>query len=83
MLLKTLLIIYPKNDKQNLVTKCVVTAYCKLSRSWCSRSTKWLFLKFLQNSQENTCPGVFFLINLKAFSPQLYLTRDSSAGVFR
>ena len=44
--LETLLIIYPKNDKQSMVTKV------------CSRSTKQVFLKISQNSQENTSAGV-------------------------
>ena len=44
--LKTLLIIYPKNDKQSMVMKV------------CSRPTKQIFLKISQNSQENTSAGV-------------------------
>ena len=48
VLLKTLLTIYPKNDKQNIVIKV------------CSHCTNQVFLKTSQNSQENTCAGVFF-----------------------
>ena len=44
--LKTLLIIYPKNDKQSMVIKA------------CSRLTKQVFLKISQNAQENTAAGV-------------------------
>ena len=32
-------------------------------RRW---STKQMFLKMLQNSQENTCVGVWFLIKIQA-----------------
>ena len=31
-----------------------------------------LFLEILQNSQENTCPRVSFLIKLQALGPQPY-----------
>ena len=33
---------------------------------------KKMFLKFLQNSQENSCVGVSFLINLQAWCLQPY-----------
>ena len=49
VLLKTLFIIYPKNDKQNIVIKV------------CSCSTNQVFLKISQNSQETTCAWVSFL----------------------
>ena len=65
-----LLIIYPKNYKQSILTKL------------CRCSTKKVFLKISQHIQENTCVGVSFSINLQAFSLQLYLKRDSSTGVF-
>ena len=42
-------------------------------------SVKKLFLKISQNSQENTCARVSFLIKLGL---QLYIKRDSGAGVF-
>ena len=45
-------------------------------------SEKNVVLKFLQNSQENTCVGVSFLIKLQALGLQLYLKRDSGVGVF-
>ena len=41
-----------------------------------------MFLKILQNSQENTCAKVSFLIKLQAPNLQFYLKKDSSAGVF-
>ena len=71
MLLKTVLFIYPNNDKQNTVIK----VYLHISK-------KWVFLEISQISQENTCTGVSFLINFQAFSLQLYLNRGSSIGVF-
>ena len=49
VLLKTLFIIYPKNDKQNIVIKV------------CSCSTNQVFLKISQNSQETTCAWASFL----------------------
>ena len=52
--LKKLLIINRKNDKQNIVIKV------------CGRSTKYVFLKISQNSLENYCAEVSFLINLQA-----------------
>ena len=45
-------------------------------------SVKKVFLKILQNSQENTCARVSFLINLLALDLQLYLKRGSGTGVF-
>ena len=44
-------------------------------------SVKKLFLKISQNSQENTCAEVSFLINLQANSLKLYLKRGSNTGV--
>ena len=43
---------------------------------------KVLFLEIWQNSQENTCAKVSFIIKLQAWGLQLYLKRDSDAGVF-
>ena len=43
-------------------------------------SSKKLFWKISQNSQENTCARVSFLI--RAWGLQLYLKRDSGTGVF-
>ena len=37
---------------------------------------KKLFLKILQNSQENTCARFSFLINLQAWGPQLYYKKN-------
>ena len=42
---------------------------------------KKIFLEISQNSRENTCASVSFLIKLQA-SLQLYLKRDSDSGVF-
>ena len=42
-------------------------------------SAKWVFLKLLQNSQENNCAGVYFIIKLqvekffKIYEKHLYL----------
>ena len=44
-------------------------------------SVEKLFLVILQNSQENTCARVSFLIKFEA-GLQLYLKRDSGTGVF-
>ena len=45
-------------------------------------SVKKSFLEILQNSQENTCARVSFLIKLQALALQLYLRRDCGTGVF-
>ena len=42
---------------------------------------KKMFLKLLQNSQENTCCGVSFFIKLQARDPKLYQKRNSNAVV--
>ena len=41
-----------------------------------------VFLKISQNSKENTCVGVSFLITLQVSGLQLYLKRDSDTDVF-
>ena len=41
-----------------------------------------MFLEILQNSQENTCVRVSFLIKLQASDLQLYWKRDSDTGGF-
>ena len=43
---------------------------------------KELFSKILWDSQENTCVGVSFLINLQAISPVTLLKRNSNTDVF-
>ena len=43
---------------------------------------KKAFWKISQNSQENTCSSVSFLIKLRAWGLQLYWKRDSGTGVF-
>ena len=43
---------------------------------------KKMFLKILQNSQENSCVGVSLLIKLLDSDLQLYLKRDSEADAF-
>ena len=45
-------------------------------------SVKEVFLEISQNSQENTCASVSFLIKLLAWGLQLYLKSDSGTGVF-
>ena len=45
-------------------------------------SVKKTLLKVLQNSQENTCLRVSFLLKLKASGLKLYLKRDSGTDVF-
>ena len=47
-----------------------------------SCSVKKVFLEVSQNSQENTCARVSFLIKLQASGLQLYQKRDSGTGVF-
>ena len=42
---------------------------------------KKVFLKILQNSQENTCTRVSFFIKLQGLGLQLYQKRDSGTGV--
>ena len=41
-----------------------------------------LFLQIAQNSQKNTCVGVFFKIKMQAFSPEILLKRGFNTGVF-
>ena len=41
-----------------------------------------VFLEILQNSQENTCARVSFLIKLQPYALQLNQKRDSGTGVF-
>ena len=43
---------------------------------------KKVFLKILQNSRENTCASVSFLIKLQASGLQLYEKRYPGTGVF-
>ena len=45
-------------------------------------SVKKVFLEISQNSQENTCIRVSFLIKLLALGLPLYWKRDSGTGVF-
>ena len=45
-------------------------------------SVEKMFLEISQNSQENTCARVSFLIKLQALGLQIYLKRDSGTGVF-
>ena len=46
------------------------------------RSTRKLFIKISQYSQENTCDATSFLIKMHVFSPPALLKRDSNTGVF-
>ena len=45
-------------------------------------SVKQVFLKILQNLQENTCARISFLIRLQTWVLQLYEKEDSGTGVF-
>ena len=45
-------------------------------------STRKLFLKISQYSQENTCVGISFLIKMQAVRPPALLKRVSNTGVF-
>ena len=45
-------------------------------------SVEKVFLEISQNSQENTCAKVSFLIKLHACGLHLYQKRDSSTGLF-
>ena len=45
-------------------------------------STRKLFLKILQYSQENTCVRISFLIKMQVFRPPALLKRNSNTGVF-
>ena len=49
--------------------KCAAGNYCSISKSghWRRCSIKKIFLKILQNLQENTCTRVSFLIKLQDF----------------
>ena len=41
-----------------------------------------VIIEILQNSQENNCARVSFVIKLQASGLQLFLKRDSDTGVF-
>ena len=45
-------------------------------------STRKLFLKISQYSQENTCVGISFLIKMQAFRAPALLKKVSNIGVF-
>ena len=45
-------------------------------------STRKLFLKLSQHSQENTSVGISFLIKMQAFRAPALLKRDSNTRVF-
>ena len=45
-------------------------------------SVKKLFLKNSQNSQENTCAGVSFLVKSLFFKSLNFIKKNSGAGVF-
>ena len=49
-----------------------------------SRGVLWkkMFVEISQNSWENTCARVSFLIKLQTLGLKLYLKRDSGIGVF-
>ena len=68
--LKTLFIIYPKNDKENMVIKV------------CRRPTKQVFLKLSQNSQENTSAGVPSNKKFAGLQPATLLNKRLQHGCF-
>ena len=45
-------------------------------------STRKLFLKISQYSQENNCVGISFLIKMQAFGAPALVKRGSNTGVF-
>ena len=59
-----------QNEKQN--RRSVTTTQLPSEVAVQSCSVKKVFLKVLQNSQENTCARAFFLLKLKASGLQLY-----------
>ena len=46
------------------------------------RSSKYLFLKNLQNSQKSTCARMSLLIKLEGTALPMYLKTDSDSDVF-
>ena len=82
-----LLSIPPENIRKPLVSD-VFRRYIKRPAPWNKEAAtgcvqcKEVFLKILQNSQENTCARVSFLIKLQAWGLQLYWNRGSSTRVF-
>ena len=46
------------------------------------KKKKKYILKISQTSQQSTCARVSFLINLQAWTLQLYSKRDSGTGIF-
>ena len=61
-----------KSFEKSLIRSGCQEVFCKKS-----------VLKNLQNSQENTCIGVSFLIKLQTWDFQLYWKRDSGTGIFQ
>ena len=82
---------YNFTEKYSKVNIFLAALIC-LWRTWTSlylteaaaRSVLWIkvFLKISQNSQENTCARVSFLIKLQDWGLQLFEKRDSGSGVF-
>ena len=54
----------------------------KISSSQRRCSVKKVFLKISQNSKENTCARVSFLLKLQTSGLQIYQRRDSGTAVF-
>ena len=61
-------------------TQRILSSHQSIMNRKCS--TRKLFLKISQYSQENTCVGISFLIKMQAFRAPALLKRDSNTGVF-
>ena len=57
----------------------IITVFLSGAIVWVC-SVKKAFLKTFENSQENTCVGVSFLIKCRSF--QLHFKRESGTGIF-
>ena len=65
---------------QTFISRNKVARMFRCSHRRCS--VKKVFLEISQNSQENTCARVSFLIKLQASGLQLYYKRDYVTGIF-
>ena len=66
------------DQHQSNFLRCLLKAKADAQRC----SIKKCSSKFLQDSQENTCARVSFLIKLQALGLKLYFKKGSGAGVF-
>ena len=66
-----------------LTAKCIQNTSLHLLRSFKRMcSVKKVLLKISQNSQENTCAKISFLIKFHGPHPETLLKRDSDTGTF-